>query len=133
MNGEWEKAYDLADDQQTVEAVQRATLTTRDFGLVPEVALFGTPEWWKAVEDGRIPKVEVRGIISKLYMTGHGDWPEFEVDSEGSKTKWTRYGNQSLYQEGRGVRVEYVVQRAKKARLGKYESKRVLRVFIQTK
>ena len=128
---QWVKVYDLAEDRETVELVQRATLNTQDFGLVPEVALFGSDEWWKAVEDGRIPKQEVSGTIARVYMSGHGDWPEFEVDSNGEKTRWTRVGEQAMYEEGREVRIEYVIQKARKNWLGSPEQKQVLRIFVQ--
>jgi hypothetical protein len=62
---EWKKAYDLAEDAETVAAVQRATLNTKDFGLIPDVALFGSEQWWRAIEDGRIPKHIVQGIIAR--------------------------------------------------------------------
>jgi hypothetical protein len=111
--------------------VQKATLTTADFGLEPEVALFGSDEWWKAIADGRIPRLEIRGVIANVYMTGHGDWPEFEIDTDGRKTRWTRFGDQSLYRAGREVRVEYVMQRTKKVWLGKHEQENVLRIFVR--
>ena len=130
MNG-WIKVYDLANDRETVELVQQATTNTRDFGFVPEVALFGSDEWWRAVEDGRIPKQEVSGTIARTYISGHGDWPEFEVDSDGRTSCWTRVGEQAMYEEGREVRIEYVVQKARKNWLGSLERKQVLRIFIK--
>jgi hypothetical protein len=33
--------YDLAEDRETIELVQQATLTTKDFGLVPCWRTFG--------------------------------------------------------------------------------------------
>jgi len=125
----WRKAYDLVADRETIEAVQRATLTTADFGLVPDVALFGSDDWWQATADGRIPVLEVRGTIARLFVSGHGDWPLFEVDANGERTQWTRFGDQSLYREGRGVRVEYVMQRTKKPGAGKSEQPKLLRIY----
>ncbi len=128
---EWDVAYDLAEDRETIEVVQRASLGTKGFGYVPEVALYGTDEWWAAIADGRIPKHEVRGIISRLFMSGHGDWPEFELDREGAKTNWTRVGNQALYVLGKEVRVEYVMQKLRKKWLGNDEQKDVLRILVK--
>ena len=34
--GEWDVAYDLAEDEETVALVQRATMKTDEFGLIPE-------------------------------------------------------------------------------------------------
>jgi hypothetical protein len=128
---DWVKVYDLRQDRETIELVQRATLKTKDFGLVPEVALFGSEDWWKAIEDGRIPKHEVRGVISRVLMSGHGDWPEFELESDGEKTRWTRVGERAMYQEGREARIEYVLQKARKHWIGSQEQKNVLRIFIK--
>jgi hypothetical protein len=127
---EWDVAYDLAQDNETIALVQRATLKT-EFGIMPEVALYGSNEWWAAIADGRIPKHESRGVISRLYTTGHGDWPEFELDSDGVKTQWTRVGKQALYAEGKEARVEYVLQKPKKDLLGKGEQREVLRVLVK--
>lgn len=129
---DWVVAYDLAADHETISLVQRATLTTKDFGIVPEVALFGSNEWWAAISDGRIPKHEVSGRISRLFMTGHGDWPEFELDSNGNKTSWTRMGNQAAYAEGREAKVEYVLQKLRRDLLNQGEQKQVLRVLVRS-
>jgi len=114
MSDRWVKVYDLAQDQETIALVQRASLQTQDFGFVPEIALFGSKDWWAAVEDDRIPRHTVQGVISRLYMSGHGDWPEFEIQSGEKVTRWTRFGDQKAYQVGRRVRLEYVLQRPKK-------------------
>lgn len=128
---DWVVAYDLATDQETISLVQRATLTTKDFGVIPEVALFGSAEWWAAISDGRIPKHEVRGTISRLLMTGHGDWPEFELDSSGEKTTWTRMGNQAAYAVGKAAKIEYVMQKLRRDLLNQGEQKQILRVLVR--
>ena len=130
--GEWRVVYDLAQDRKTIAAIQQATLTTKDYGVLPEVALFGSDEWWSAVGDGRIRKHEVRGIIASLYMSGHRDWPQFEIDANGTKTQWTREGDESLYREGRAVRVDYVMQKSRRAFAGlPLENPRVLRILVR--
>jgi hypothetical protein len=65
-------------------------------GLEPEVALYGSDDWWGAIADGRISKHEARGTITRLFVSGHGDWPELELDSNGTKTNWTRFGQQAF-------------------------------------
>lgn len=127
---EWVKVYDLKEDLETIQLVQRATLNTKEFGLEPDVALYGSDEWWRAVSDGRIATHSVSGTISRVYMSGHGDWPEFEVDSGGEKTRWTRVGDQSLYEPGSRVKVEYVLQKRRTRVLGELEQKEVLRIFV---
>jgi hypothetical protein len=126
----WMKVYDLAHDQETIALVQRASLQTQEFGFVPEIALFGSSEWWVAVEDGRIPRHTVQGVISRLYMSGHGDWPEFEVQSGEQATRWTRFGDQKAYEIGRKVRLDYVLQRPKKPWRGE-QVEQVLGIWIE--
>jgi len=46
------KIYDLSLDSREIEQVQQATLNTKDYGLKPIPALFGSPEWWKSIESG---------------------------------------------------------------------------------
>lgn len=130
MSENWIKVYDLKLDKETVSLVQNATLNTKGFGLVPEIALFGSEEWWDAIEQGLIPLHRIEGIISDLYMTGHGDWPEMEIESKGQKTRWTRLGTQNFYKKGNQIKLEYVIQKAKKIWLDSQEQKEVLRIFI---
>src|SRR3989338_5658134 len=108
------KIYDLHNDRHTIKLIQDATLNTEDYGLKPEHGLFGSQEWWQAVEQGVIPKKQVEGVISRVYMTGHNDFPEFEVTSETGKTKWERKGNDKYYVVGKRVKILYVTQKFKK-------------------
>jgi len=131
MASKWTKVYDLAQDKELVSKVQKATLETEDYGLVPEVALFGSEDWWDALTNGIIPKHKVIGVISRVYMSGHNDWPEFEIDSDGEKTTWTRVGVDNFYEVGRKVKLEYVIQKAKKSWTGSPYQKEVISVYIQ--
>jgi len=108
------QVFDLRSAKDYIAAVQRATLETADFGLVPEPALYGSPAWWAAIEDGTLPVRQVEGTIARVYMAGHNDWPEFEIESGAELTRWTREGKDGCYAVGRRVRVEYVEQRFKK-------------------
>ena len=56
----------------------------------------------------------VPGILPKVYMSGHNDFPEFEMDSEGTITSWERRGDQQHYVVGRKVKVVYALQEFKK-------------------
>jgi hypothetical protein len=114
-----------------VAAVQDATLRSSRAGLIPEHGLFGSPEWWSAVESGDIPTHRVSGIISRVYMSGHNDYPEFEVTSGGTTSSWTREGDDKAYILGHAAAVEYVLQRFKTPlkSVGEH-SKSVLRILI---
>lgn len=127
------EVYNLANHPEQIRKIQHATLHTKDYGLVPEHGLFGSPEWWEAVRNGTIPTVHIEGIISRVYMGSMNDWPEFELDAGGQKTTWTRAGMpREAYAVGRKATLDYVVQNFKKAvsYLGA-ESRVVLRIAIE--
>ena len=130
MSANWIEVYDLLQDRETVALIQKASQQTADFGFIPEVAVFGTDEWWDAVENGRIERHAIEGVITRLYMSGHGDWPEFEVQSGNEVTRWTRLGNQNVYRVGKLIRIEYVLQRLKKPMLPE-PVKQVLEIWIE--
>ena len=136
------KIYDLRDDKRTVELIQNATLNMREFGLQPDHGLFGSQEWWEAVEQGVIPKKITEGVISRVYMSGHNDFAEFEVTSGTQKKSWERKGDDKYYVVGRKVRIIYVMQKFKKplairSSMGRKEfmtdSDVVLEIWIQSK
>ena len=122
--------YDLHRAEAYVAAVQDATLHTDHAGLVPEHGLFGSADWWRAVEDGRIPVRTVKGAISGVYMSGHNDYPEFEVDDGVERTQWPREGSEDAYVVGRAVQIDYVLQRLKKPVGVAPNSKCVLQILI---
>ena len=112
--------YSLRKDTQRVEQVQKATLTTKDFGIQPTHGLFGSPDWWRNIENGELPVQTLRGIISRVYMGSMGDWPEFQVASEdnGITESFTRMFHKreqdAAYQVGKKIEVDYVWQKIKK-------------------
>lgn len=107
---EWFTVYDFASDRQRIDAMQKATLGPTDFGVSPHPALVGTPEWWRAIDDGQLPRVELEGTISRVYWGSMGDWPEFElVSDDGARSAWTREGDVSRFVEGLRVRLAYTL------------------------
>lgn len=66
MAAQWIKIYDLAYDPELVSKIQKATLETGDFGLVPEVALVGSKLYIKQILRGGnqvyIPRVDPNSI-----------------------------------------------------------------------
>jgi hypothetical protein len=131
MNTKWITVYDLSDDDELVAKVQDATLNTTDFGLVPEIALYGSTEWWEAVSSGLIQKQEIAGRITGMFSSGDSNWPQFEIDAKGEKSVWTRLGDDSLYEVGRRVKLEYVVQKPKKSWTGSPFQNEVLTISVE--
>ena len=131
MNTKWINVYDLSDDNELIAKVQNATLNTTDFGLVPEIALYGSTDWWEAISSGLIQKHEIDGVITRVFSSGDSNWPQFEVDANGEKSVWTRFGDQSLYEVGRRVKLEYVVQKPKKSWTGSPCQNEVLTISVE--
>ncbi len=117
----WHIIYELARDEKQIAAVQKATLTTEEYGLEPTHGLFGSDEWWKQIADGRLPVVMLKGTISRVYMGSMGDWPEFEIAIEGgSNEQFTRYqtppdgSKEAFYVVGRRIELDTVWQEARR-------------------
>ena len=113
----WHLIYDLRADTDHVAAVQKATLTSTDYGIEPTHGLFGSAEWWERIADGRLPLHTLKGIIRRVYMASMGDWPEFEMKcDDGSSLQFTRLQTppdgslDAFYKVGSEVEVDYVWQ-----------------------
>ena len=108
-------AYRLKDDAKHIAQVQKATLTTDEFGIEPTDGLFGSPEWWNRISGGALPLHTHKGTITERYMGSMGDWPMIRVLSDaGEKSDWTREVNRkeqdALYRVGRRIEIDYVLQ-----------------------
>ncbi len=129
-------AYRLRDNPEFIANVQRATMATKEFGIEPTDALFGSAEWWSRVESGQLATHTLRGYITRVYMGSMNDWPEFELTSDdGEKSSWTREANSkahaSMYEVGRRVELDYVLQRHRPAAWdGGSETRVVLEIRI---
>jgi len=137
------KIYDIREDTDRVEKIERAGRSASPWGLVAEHGPFGSPEWWTALADGRIPLYTVNGVICRVYMTGQAaDWAEFEIDAQGELSSWNcmtsggpggspeRIAKGVLYEVGRPVLLKYVHQRLQQALPGKSFVKTVLEIWI---
>lgn len=107
--------YRLKDDLAFIEAVQRATRTTKKFGIEPTHGMFGSCEWWEKIETGELRVHTLKGEIRDVYMASMNDWPEFKMLSDtGEESRWTRSRNtnveDSIYRTGNRVEIDYVLQ-----------------------
>lgn len=112
--------YRLRDDAQTIADVQKATQSTREFGIEPTHGLFGSAEWWQRIAEGTLTVHTLRGTITRIGMGSMGDWPVFEMRSDsGEFSRWTREANSaelaSSYVVGRRAELDYVLQRHRPA------------------
>ncbi len=109
-------AYQLKHDLEFISSVQKATLSTENFGIEPTHGLFGSPDWWEQISSGKLPLSTLRGVITQRYMGSMADWPEIKVQSDtGEVSRWTRKVNSvkqdALYVPGQTIEIDFVVQR----------------------
>src|SRR5687768_14453057 len=93
--------YDFRKDNEFIEFVSVRVFGNKSRNQPIDGLIPGTIEWFAKIDAEQIPLYKVQGVISRVYMTGHNDWPEFEIDSDGVKTGWTRMGNDTEYIVGR--------------------------------
>jgi len=130
------KVYQLRLDEQHIEAVQKATLNTKEFGIQQTHGLFGSPEWWSKTASGELPVHHLRGSVTKVYMGSMADWPEFTMRTDsGEDSSWSRFSNGAelgkLYVEGCRIELDYVIQRYKpKSWSGDTETKIVVEIRL---
>lgn len=108
--------YKFRDNKEAIERLQEVSSDPKSIhGLkVENELLAGAKEWFLATEDGRIPIETLEGRISKVYMSGHNDYPEFEIESKEGLSTWTKQGHDSLYQVGKLVEIDFVIQKYKR-------------------
>lgn len=112
----FQTAYKFKDDKEAIKRLQDVSVDKKsNFGLKVENGLLvGTNEWYQAIDDNTIPKVTLTGIISKVYMSGHNDFPEFEIKSNEGLSTWTLEGEAKHYQVGKLIEIEFVIQKFKR-------------------
>lgn len=104
----WVTVYDLSKEKEEIRITQEASLHGLGYGLQQNPALFGSKKWWDLVDTDFLPLYIMQGKINDVYLAGHNDFPEFEIDDGKTKTHWQIYGDQSYYKKQRLVRLEYV-------------------------
>jgi len=108
---------DIHENPARVALTQRLTLDAKrpGIGLRGAHGLFASPEWWKSVEEGRIPLLRISGVIRDVYMAGQDEFGENNtVDVEGMDGTVRSVGiyvnirqDVSLFQAGKMVWIVY--------------------------
>jgi hypothetical protein len=108
--------YSLKGDYGQIKMVQEASLDKKSYAgyKMENGLLFGTKEWFDAIEQGIISRHSVKGIISRVYISGHNDYPEFEIENSEGKTIWSKLGYDAAYQVGKSIELIYVEQKYKR-------------------
>jgi hypothetical protein len=110
----WRTIYDLRRDTRRIASVQQTSLEGPKSGLKPEPALFGSDEWWGAIDEGSLPVLVASGTITRVYMTGHNDFPQFDLETDAGVTlSLEQMGDERAYKPGQHIRVSAVIQHVK--------------------
>jgi hypothetical protein len=69
---------ELQQDPKQVELAQALTLNASkpQMGLKGTHGLFGSPEWWKNIREGKIPLLFLSGVILRTYVAGQDEEKE---------------------------------------------------------
>lgn len=105
--------YLLSEDSKRIAQTQDATLNSADSGVLPEHGLFGSAEWWAAIDRSDVPTHTVRGTLCAMWMGSMGDSPLFRIlDDDGFVTEPIAceafHQSWQLYEVGRRVIWKYV-------------------------
>jgi hypothetical protein len=68
----WDLVDDLHDDVTGIRHIQDASVNRSDAGFPPTPYLFGTSEWWRAIETGAIEHGSVEGVDLGRLLGKHG-------------------------------------------------------------
>ena len=75
---------------------------------------FRSAEWWSAFRQDEVPVLFLDGVISKVFWSGHGDYPQFTLTTaDRQEHDFTREGDLSRYVEGLRAEVHAVTYRYK--------------------
>lgn len=128
----YKKIYDFYTDSKKIEFL-REFVFTKKFdkirGQPVDGYIPGSNEWFTAINEGDIPLYEIKGVISNVYVTGN-NWPLFEIDSNGTKTTWTREGDRTKYITNRLVILRYVKQKLINGHVDIYETTLDVKISI---
>jgi hypothetical protein len=112
MATKFDLIYELRSDEKRVRQIQEETV--QDDGLSTAPYLFGSEEWWAAVEADSIKRRTVEGTITEAPPTSMSDPQQFRMRmTDGAELTGVRHGDPTRYVEGLRVWLEYVtVQRS---------------------
>jgi len=107
---DYHQVYSLERDREYIERLQAASVQRSEFALEADHGLVGSTRWWQALRDGAIPTTCIEGQIVDIRVNA-GNWPEFEVDSNGESSTWALEGEIKAYCIGAAVRIDYATVR----------------------
>jgi hypothetical protein len=107
MVKKWDLIYELRADKKRVRQVQEERAKGEGFSYSPY--LFGSKQWWEAIDAGSIERRIEEGTITEAKPTSMPDRQEFRMrTADGSELTGLRHGDAMRYVEGLRIRFEYV-------------------------
>ncbi|WP_230943748.1 hypothetical protein [Burkholderia anthina] len=113
----------LREDPMQVQLAQALTLNAAKhrMGLRGTYGLFGSPEWWANIRDGKVPLLYQIGVVQRVYVAGQDkNVPNNTIDirlDDGSLCTSGIYVNNKvdveLFQPGRRVGIVYALDELK--------------------
>ncbi|MES2426079.1 MAG: hypothetical protein V4560_03870 [Bacteroidota bacterium] len=115
------EVYSLKNDTTKIKLIQEASLDKNNrAGLkIQNNLLFGTDKWFDAIEKGTITKHIITGSVSRIYNSGHNDFPEFEITTNDDKSAFPIMGDVGLYRLEDNIHLIYVEQKLKRGSISK--------------
>lgn len=138
----FKKVYDLREDDRLSRRIPGAS--HGPIRIKYEYGETGSAAWWDAIASGQLAQRTIEGRIVGIFASGlpGSDWLEFEIESAGSRTQWSRYVSAGaaesrerreaidMYQVGRPVRLRYVLQPIEPPLPGKAFVETILEIWI---
>lgn len=95
--------YDVRTDNSRTSLIQKRIKEVQS-GFRTKWGLYGTDEWWENLNENNLVEI-IEGTISDIYMSGHNDFPEFEVNTGDQKFSFERLGDIKAYEIGKKIKI----------------------------
>jgi len=104
----WDLIYELRADKERVLRVLDKNANFEGNGLSTGSYVFGSDQWWAAIDSGAIDRRSVEGTITESKSTSLPDRQEFRMLTTGNaELTGARWGDPTRYVEGLRIRLEY--------------------------
>ena len=99
--------YDIRQDSIKLSQMRSASLSSGPFGLSTIHGIVGSPDWWNAVEAGRVKVVQFVGVIRHVDGGPMGDSTIVRIEGNGETKSWTAWEGFDRSLIGKRVEIHY--------------------------
>ncbi|HEV2455952.1 MAG TPA: hypothetical protein VGY98_16935 [Verrucomicrobiae bacterium] len=100
--------YDIRRDAVGLELKQKASLSKSEAGIELTYGLIGSPDWWLAIEGGRLKLENFPGKIRVIAGGMTGDTLMVHIEGLKEKQRWVAWRGFSQTLDGKNVCTRYV-------------------------